>query len=322
MSARSVSVSKDLAPTTRPGRHIRLICLTGKDKGTSYYLRGDRVVMGRGKDNDISVFDEQCSRQHVELVTINGKVILSDLGTRSGVSVNEKKVNQAHLNNGDRIVIGHTVYKFSDIFNKEIIEKKEEEEKESEEQEDEREEVAEREPKKKKRPLVLIVGAALAFLLLVDGEGDGQKTTKGKKQEVKIRETPAGIKKTQLSEVLKKRFDMYLHRGIREYREENYFRAIAEFDMALTLNPTEGRAAFYRRKSADKIKNAIDDLFVKVKRQTEALKYRAAIVSLCEIVKLLDQYEDEEKKEQAQKMIEEIQRKEGIGENEHKCSTG
>ena len=279
--------------------------------------------MGRGQDADIQVSDETCSRHHAELVLLNKKVILSDLGTKNGVFVNDKRRPQAHLKNNDRIVIGRIVYKFNDIFNEKIAEEgdetKEEEKEEEKEKEKEKEEGdAPGQPEKKKRPIVLIVAVAAVFLLLSDDEKEETSKERPLKQK-KSREITGVKKKIQLNEELKRKFDMYLHRGIREYREENYFRAIAEFDMALTLNPTDGRASFYRRKSVDEVKSTIDGLFVKVKRQMEALKFGAALVSLCEVVKLLDQYEDNDKKEQAYKIIEEIQIKEGIEESESKC---
>ena len=315
MASKNVNISKKLEPTTQPGRHFRLVCLTGKEKGTSYYLTGHRILVGRGDHADIQVLDSTVSKEHAELIVHGENVILTDLGHQNGTLVNSSKIVQKDLESGDSIIMGQSVYKFYKIFNEDTLKKELKEETEEEIEEDEENTLQ----KDKKRKNIIII-AAVAILVLFMGEEDEKKGVNeesGNPTETVISEQ---IRRPKLNPQLKEKFDMYLHRGIREYREGNYFRAIGEFDMALTLNPKEGRASFHKNKASNKIEKTIEDLFVKVTRDRDALKYNSAMVSLCEIIKLLSQYEDEEKRELAYKIIREIQTKTGTEENEDTCS--
>ena len=322
MAEKNVRTSTQLGMTRMPGRHIRLICLTGNNKGTSYYLIGQRILMGRGKGVDIEVDDSNASLKHAEFVFANKEIVITDLKSQNGLFVNDRKTAQSRLQDGDTIVIGKTVYKFNDIFNKNIIQEKTEDEDESEQEEEGEEEAkSEESPKKKKKPLALIAGIAILYFLISEEEAPKREPS----SIVPIPKENTGVttldRETSMDAELKNKLDTFIHRGVREYREGNYFRAIAEFDMAATLNPTDGRAAFYRRKASDKISDTIENLFTKATRQRDALKYRSAIVSLCEIVKLLVNYEDEEKEKQATDMLKEIQKQMGVEYGEDYCLT-
>ena len=324
MAEKSVKVSTQLGMTKLPGRHIRLICLTGKNKGVSYYLIGQRTLMGRGNDVDIQIADENASIQHIELVLVNNEIVITDLKSQNGLFVNDTKTIQTQLQDGDTIVIGRTVYKFNDIFNRDIVrENPEDAEAEEEDDDDDNDDDTQTNSasSKRRKPLILIVGVMIVYILFADDEEPERKTASTipiVKEESII---PVTTKDVDIDPELKAKLTIFIHRGIREYREGNYFRAITEFDMAATLNPTDGRANFYRRQASDKITETIENLFIKATRQRDALKFQAAIVSLCEVVKLLVHYEDETKEKQANDMLKEIQKKMGVEYREDYCLT-
>lgn len=64
-----------------------------------------------------------------------------------------------------------------------------------------------------------------------------------------------------------------IHRGLREMREGNYFRAMAEFNLALVMNPNNGRASFYMNKTKQALEREIEGNMIKARRDKEALKY-------------------------------------------------
>jgi pSer/pThr/pTyr-binding forkhead associated (FHA) protein len=139
MKANSIKIVKTLSPPSEAGTHYRLVCMTGKNKGLSYYINKDRVILGRSDNADVQVLDTKSSREHVELVKISDGYVLTDLGSQNGVVVNDLKVTQHNLVDGDRIIIGATVFK----FNKIVVERKFEiVEAEDEEDDDEDDEVA------------------------------------------------------------------------------------------------------------------------------------------------------------------------------------
>ena len=64
MAERNIKISKRPQKVTTPGLHRRIVLLTGKDKGMSYYLIGKRAVIGRGDEADIQILDENLSKKH------------------------------------------------------------------------------------------------------------------------------------------------------------------------------------------------------------------------------------------------------------------
>ena len=128
MAAKTVILKKDFRPIIIPGKHHRLLCLNGKNKGFSYYLKSVRIILGRSKRVDIQVLDTQSSRHHAELTRVGDRYVLTDLGSQNGVFIDEDKIVQHELKDGDRILIGKTAFKYNVIINKEeeIVEEDEE----------------------------------------------------------------------------------------------------------------------------------------------------------------------------------------------------
>ncbi len=88
---------------------MRLRILDGPEAGTEYAVTGERVSLGRGDGNDIVLVDENASRNHAELVMErDGRYRVRDLGSRHGVVVNKRRVQEAALASGDRLRIGST----------------------------------------------------------------------------------------------------------------------------------------------------------------------------------------------------------------------
>ena len=79
----------------------------------------------------------------------------------------------------------------------------------------------------------------------------------------------------------------FIHRCQREYREGNYFRAIEQLNLCLILAPNHGYCSFLLRKSKQQFDTMIRQHFEKAKVDVDALKYRAAMVEYCAVVKLL-----------------------------------
>ena len=75
MAQSLVKKVNSLKAPTDPGVHHRIMFMTGRNKGVSLYLTGDRLVMGRGDKVDIQVADPKSSREHAELKLINGEYV-------------------------------------------------------------------------------------------------------------------------------------------------------------------------------------------------------------------------------------------------------
>lgn len=76
--------------------------------GKPHALGKPRVVLGRSKDVDIRVPDENVSRRHAEVRREDDGYWIVDLGSMNGTIVNGKRVDRARLEDEDRITLGST----------------------------------------------------------------------------------------------------------------------------------------------------------------------------------------------------------------------
>lgn len=298
MAGKTVILKKDFRPISVSGKHHRILCLTGVNKGFSYYLKSKRILMGRSKRVDIPVLDQQSSRQHAELIKIDDSYVLTDLGSQNGLYVDEHKIIQHKLCDGEQIIIGKTAFRYNIIINNENI--NEENEEEYEEESDDLKAKLKPDPKgaKNKRIIFIIVGLLLIFMFL--DEGENQKKGKKKKRR-KGDEISSLLKKkeSRKSTDVENRVNIILQRGLREYREGNYFRAIAEFNYALILSPNHTRSSFYLNRAKQDLDKEINANFERSKRSLSSLKYGEAIVANCEVTKFLKGYELDERYKEA-----------------------
>jgi NADPH-dependent 2,4-dienoyl-CoA reductase/sulfur reductase-like enzyme/pSer/pThr/pTyr-binding forkhead associated (FHA) protein len=77
--------------------------------------KGERVTLGRGKENMIVLTDAVASRRHAEVLPGPDGYYIHDLESSNGVIVNQTKIdNPYRLAHGDRIAIGSTMIYFID----------------------------------------------------------------------------------------------------------------------------------------------------------------------------------------------------------------
>lgn len=333
MKSQNVRVTRDLTRPEAEGVHFRLLCMTGKNKGLVYYLRGKRVVLGRSDKIDVQVLDTKSSREHAELTRFGDSYIATDLGSQNGIIINDLKVSQHQLIDGDKIIIGQTVFKFNIIVVKnELVEIDEEEDEDEDEDEDDDEEEDEEEvakktkkkaasPADKKKKLIYAAVAVLLVVMFIPSE-PSKKTIK--KQPIAAKEDKT------LAEVLRNRnkdydqetedkIDVILHRGYRELRENNYMRAIEEFNMALILSPNHGRASASLEKSKMLLDEQVKSQFNKAKREIDSLKYQKAVRIYCSILRYLQEKPEDERYKRADKEIKAIIEEQGLRADEVKC---
>lgn len=340
MASANVKITKSVTPPVAAGLHYRLVCMTGKNKGLSYYLTSVRAVMGRSDNADVQVLDTKSSREHAELVKVGDQYVLTDLGSQNGVVVNDLKVTQHHLTDGDLIIIGQTVYKYNVIDVKPSLELVEEDE--DQDEDDEEEETALLEDKKskkrkgkkkqeeddkaaKKKRLLVGLLVLLGAVFLLD---DGSKKTEGEKSNTD--ESEANLagdqdfigranKMETLDRETKEKLLAIIHRGRREYREGNYFRAIDEFELALILVPGHAHASYLLGRAKQRLNDEISLNKTKAERDASSLQYDAARVSLCSILRILSEKKDDERYKDAEQSLAELEEKMGLEKGEIKC---
>ncbi len=98
-----------------------LTFLSGEALGKELPLIQHQVTIGRGEDADVLIMDPSVSRKHIRLTCrkVLGAenresltVVLRDLGSKNGTTVNYRRVHRAVLKPGDKICLGRVILKF------------------------------------------------------------------------------------------------------------------------------------------------------------------------------------------------------------------
>lgn len=87
----------------------QLRVVRGGTPGTTYPLRGRRMVAGRRSDCEIHLEDPTVSREHAAFVRRGDDWWVVDLGSTNGVRVNGTDVGEGAISAGDRIELGEAV---------------------------------------------------------------------------------------------------------------------------------------------------------------------------------------------------------------------
>lgn len=95
-----------VAPATSPDPLSRFPLL--EIDGQRYNLTGATTVIGRGTESDIVVDDNGVSRRHIRLEVTPDGTILTDLGSTNGTFVEEQRITEVTLVDGNAIRIGRT----------------------------------------------------------------------------------------------------------------------------------------------------------------------------------------------------------------------
>ena len=86
-----------------------LLSVNGADgQRATYPFRHPRVGIGRSRANDLSLPDQAVSGYHCELVNAGGYLVVRDLESGNGTFVNERRVREARLRDGDVVRAGGT----------------------------------------------------------------------------------------------------------------------------------------------------------------------------------------------------------------------
>lgn len=84
-----------------------LYALGGPDQGITFDLAQDSVVIGRSRSCDIILMDETTSRKHFKLERHGTTFLLKNLSSQ-GTKVNDSRIDEILVEDGDRIFIGQT----------------------------------------------------------------------------------------------------------------------------------------------------------------------------------------------------------------------
>jgi hypothetical protein len=75
----------------------------------TFTVDGRPLTIGRAPDNGLVLFDGRVSRHHARLYGRRGALLLADLGSTNGSWVNDRRVEEMALGEGDQIRVGDTI---------------------------------------------------------------------------------------------------------------------------------------------------------------------------------------------------------------------
>jgi hypothetical protein len=85
---------------------IKLVVISGPNRGATYFLDDGETSLGRGTEANIVLASTQVSKKHFALACSHGKAELKDLGSSNGTFVNGVLTKKKILTNHDKISVG------------------------------------------------------------------------------------------------------------------------------------------------------------------------------------------------------------------------
>jgi FHA domain len=84
-----------------------LTVMSGPDMGFRFRIKSSVIAsMGRDIENEVVLDDPATSRHHAKIEFRDGTYVLIDLGSANGTLVNDQRVTERPLSDGDRIKVG------------------------------------------------------------------------------------------------------------------------------------------------------------------------------------------------------------------------
>ena len=84
----------------------------GPSQGQTFSIGDKALIIGRDESCDLSLQDKGASRQHAEIFKIGDMCFIRDLDSKNGTFVNDNRITEEMLRDGDRIQIGGTIIVF------------------------------------------------------------------------------------------------------------------------------------------------------------------------------------------------------------------
>ena len=104
------------------GGNYALKFISGKYTGGEFPIRpAQPVLIGRASELEIVLVEDMVSRKHAKITLSDGKILLEDLGSTNGTYVNGEKVQAAILREGDRILIGTSIFKVARMSQEPVV---------------------------------------------------------------------------------------------------------------------------------------------------------------------------------------------------------
>ena len=305
-----------------PANVLALAVVSGPDAGLKFPLSGKRITIGRNAGNDIVLNDPKCSREHAAIEATPQGLVIRDLGSNLGITINGQTVKDGFIQPGSIIVIGTTTFQVGGLATKSApsgasalpspvgwVQ------------------APQAEPPHRginivatdsKKPWALYAGVALVLGLIMFLGSGKKKSAVGPIAASKRVETEIELTTKRLDDLIRERQsqerDSVTYKdaegafieGYRDYREGNFKRARDAFSAAASLNPNHKFAARYFTLAVQKLEKAVTESLLAGQRYTERNQYKQAQSAYRRVMFLLDDTNDKRYQE-AKLKVEELE---------------
>jgi hypothetical protein len=96
----------DVSKLTGGGLEVTLVIAVPGQGAKRYPMRAPSMRVGRSDQVDITVKDASVSSKHCDFVKEGGRLYIRDIGSSNGTWINDEKITEAELNDGDVVRLG------------------------------------------------------------------------------------------------------------------------------------------------------------------------------------------------------------------------
>ena len=276
------------------GEVVRLRVIQGPDQGITYIIRNSSVILGRGEESGVMITDLKASRSHASLEYTQEGWVVNDLGSANGILFQGEYVRKFPVNSGEHFTIGETIFEFlSNSESTRVLTTAPRPAQEMIQQDQaiaaqrlkvknlsQSAQVAQQPgvPKKKTNPLLIVAALGAGVYLYWDQIVPPKPTVQTVKKEKKEDEdkTLSSYLPNGVTKEVEKTAEQYYRQGFREYREQNYLRAKAQFELALQVNPSHAQARHYLASAEHEIETSIKEMIGAAQKAKVAGRLREA----------------------------------------------
>lgn len=272
--------------------------LSGHLKGSHYTLSQEMLHVGRASDNDIVLDDKRASRHHAQITYENGVYFILDLNTANGTFVNQRRVLNQQLQNGDLIQIGAQVFRFFHPGEGSPTQKQPLSKAKYEGAVPQQETITPGVPEQQKpfslRPWLYGIGLLFLVFFIWVMMQPSSKSPSSPEESSKSDSQSGPSSAKDLPEISKEAYSInweksnhfYLS-GYRELLSKNYLRAIDDFKTALELYPEHRLAKLYLKKAEDSITEDVNNSYKAGINYFNSAQYTLAIHHFRQVITLL-----------------------------------
>jgi pSer/pThr/pTyr-binding forkhead associated (FHA) protein len=295
LGAAEVLRYKNVEVPRQPGEVGRLRVIKGPDQGLVYVMKSSSVTFGRGEEANVMISDLKASRSHARLDYTTEGWVMNDLGSANGILFQGEYVRKFSLNSGEHFTVGETIFEFfthsesTRVLTAPLRLA-------SEVQEQDHAFMAQRLKVKglaqgatveappagtkstQARTLLLIaaVGGVYYYMNFMDDPKPRAPIAATKPEKSEAEQALSSYLPATVNKEVGKTAEQYYRQGFREYREGNYLRAKAQFELALQVNPSHEMARHYLMSADKEMEDATHGLMRSAQKAIVAGRLREA----------------------------------------------